>query len=81
MIEQSKIKNLKAFPPNVLTRAARVISDIQLCETKKIIANRRIESSPYPRSCKRYNERVTALITVRDALFYRFQKRTAELAI
>ena len=27
------------------------------------------------------NKRVTALITVRDALFYRFQKRIAELAI
>jgi putative tryptophan/tyrosine transport system substrate-binding protein len=27
------------------------------------------------------NERVTALITVRDALFYRFQKRIAKLAI
>jgi hypothetical protein len=43
MIEQSKIKNLKAIPPNVLARAAGVISDIQLCKTKKTISNRRSE--------------------------------------
>jgi hypothetical protein len=43
MIEQSKIENLKAIPPNVLARASRVISDIQLCGTEKIISNRRSE--------------------------------------